>query len=468
MRTKQASGQEQELRIAFFSRRFLHRIFEIPGSASAEKAARFPRKSLRRIVAPTLGRMNAPFHLHPLNFSLDDLSALSSAELSLVLFHPAATDDLNRKVFRVFSRKREAARIAKEPLSPLDFSLDDVGSLSSEELAIVASRFHTFAEKGEQEQAEELWFKRRETDFGFGLKWRDVPSTAAIIPRLPTPPVIPQIPPYPSPDDPLPPDASKLLFTLRLSHLPVKIITTPDILLSFLPTDAKSLLAAVVDPPGPEDPEFTTCAFAAYPTANAQILAFQSIVGLIIHRFDVGVDFVESEKAVQVERFFGRDWKEAVSSVARIIRAGGGGGAGSDRHARRHPRSRIGAHERRPSTDATENLRRQPQSTIHPRRYRQPLLPNDHQVRSDTSDAIQGRSRSRSIRSRRAQKCPGLPTNRTECASRLRHVSGSGRRDHSAASRSEDWEISFRQCETEYLELVEHAVEGRTVGEAES
>ena len=91
--------------------------------------------------------MSARFHLEPLDFDLSDLVSLSSEQLSLVVFNPQATDHLKGKVFRVFSRKREAARLAGEPLSPLDFSLANLPSLSSQELALVASSFQTFAEK---------------------------------------------------------------------------------------------------------------------------------------------------------------------------------------------------------------------------------------------------------------------------------------------------------------------------------
>lgn len=272
-----------------------------------------PPNSSSRLCGSWLVRMSAAFHLEPLDFSLSDLGALSSEELSLVLFHPQATDDLSSKVFRLFSRQRELARLAGEPLPSLAFPLDNLTELDSNQLALVASGFHTFAEQPDQDQAEKLWFKRRNRDFATGA-----PNEAATVARLPTPPVVVQIPSYPSADDSLPPEANKLLFTLRLSNLPVNIVLDPSILLTFLPHPANTLLAAVVDPPTPQDADFSRSAFITFPDAESRTAAFQSIVGLIIHRFDVGVDFVESNEA----QFKWSDFSDAIGK--RLYRASHG------------------------------------------------------------------------------------------------------------------------------------------------
>jgi flagellar hook-basal body complex protein FliE len=138
--------------------------------------------SRRSTLTPNMASA-VPLHLHPLDFPLNDLSALNSFELTLVQYHPDSTEELVWNASKLWSRRREKFRSStpvphSDPTKtlqkinnlvdlcqiPLDFELDSttLNGLTSEQLSVV--QFHPEGTIRLEMAAEKLFMKRRVRD----------------------------------------------------------------------------------------------------------------------------------------------------------------------------------------------------------------------------------------------------------------------------------------------------------------
>lgn len=128
--------------------------------------------------------LSSTLHLHPLDYSLDNLKCLTNQELALVQFHPDIDDQHEStllKVHRMWSNRREKYRVKsfseeaveKDSLLSIEFSfsLNDLSTLTSEQLSVV--QFHPDVNELIQLKAEKVWRSRREKDLLKGLIWKN-------------------------------------------------------------------------------------------------------------------------------------------------------------------------------------------------------------------------------------------------------------------------------------------------------
>lgn len=127
--------------------------------------------------------LSSAIHLHPLDYSLENIRNLTNEELALAPFHPDIDDHDEStllKVHRIWSNRREKFRlnsheegVDKDSLLSveLSFSLNDLSILTSEQLSVV--QFHPDVTELIQLKAEKVWRSRREKDLLKGCVWED-------------------------------------------------------------------------------------------------------------------------------------------------------------------------------------------------------------------------------------------------------------------------------------------------------
>lgn len=152
----------------------------------------------------------SPFHLRQLTFSLDDLTRLSASELCLVTFHGSAQDAHVSRAFSLYFRQRELARTHPASVAddlariPLDFPCQPLPTLSSEQLAIIASGFHPDGDQYIHAATREFVRRRekelsrdKEQELARGLVWKAA-SPSVVKPTV-TPTVTPAVVPLVTP-----------------------------------------------------------------------------------------------------------------------------------------------------------------------------------------------------------------------------------------------------------------------------
>lgn len=143
-----------------------------------------PTRLSRRIRVEAMAgpeKTSDAMHMQPLNFPLDDLDSLSSTSLSLVQFRRDAKQDVKDNAALIWQERRQDARengggsetapgFDNSHSARLDFSLDDLRKLSSDQLVLV--QHHSDGDDYVQKAAL-LFLKRRNADSDRGIVWRD-------------------------------------------------------------------------------------------------------------------------------------------------------------------------------------------------------------------------------------------------------------------------------------------------------
>lgn len=293
-------------------------------------------------------------HLHPLDWPLFPLSALDSTQLALSSHHPDWPDDeelAGLQVYRLWYRRRERSHLAptvaqqddQHHLIPLNFSLESLDDLTSAQL--LAVQFHPESTSVLKRQAGKVWRRRRERDLAQGRRWQlaaapnaeeDVkppvrateptPSTREPSLALPAPP--PELPPLPTPTIRLPPHLAALLHTLHISNLPPSLIKHHTDIKKIFPLALQPDNAILIKPSGPAMDVYPPRAgFVAWSTFDRRTDAMQAVIPMRLERLVPRVEIVAAEAArwewgdlseTMAQAFWAKENEVGVEEVAAV------------------------------------------------------------------------------------------------------------------------------------------------------